>query len=225
VKTMNCREAEPLLVDAARAGSRPETAPAVNHAASCAACGERLREERALSAALRSLAAPGDSQAPSAGCEAILMAAYRTERGREKKTRRWIFALSGAMAASVMMLLGTALLLSHESGKLVSLFTSRPSVGAGATQGETLSAANVDSSEEDVTDFVAFYPGADTGSVDNGALVRVRVPSSTLSSFGVHVGQAEQTDDEWVNADLLVGEDGSPVAIRFVRPTPQAGRD
>ena len=237
---MNCRDCEPFLVEAAResraAGARPsivsrrsaEIAAALEHAASCVACNERLHGERSLSASLRGLAVAAETREPSAGSEAIVMAAYRTERGREKHARRWFFALSGAMAASLVMLLGTALLLSRESGTLVKSMTPGLSAKGTAALDGTQSEAGDDAAamDEDVTDFVAFYPGADTGAVDAGALVRVRVPSSALSSFGVHMAQAGQSsDEEWVNADLLVGEDGSPVAIRFVRPAPQGSQN
>ena len=74
-----------------------------------------------------------------------------------------------------------------------------------------------------MTDFVAYYPGADLSSLDSGALVRVRVPSSALGSFGLQV--AQDSDEEWVSADLLVAEDGSPQAIRFVRPVSQSSRN
>ena len=238
---MNCRDCEPLLVEAARglrpaadARRRSDVAAALEHAASCPTCGDRLNEERSLTSSLRALAGAVATHEPSEGSEAIVMAAYRTERGREVHTRRWIFALSGAMAMSLVVLLGAALLLSSESGTLVKSMTARLSgkpapvqtQASGQSEGdEVLSAANAE--PEDVTDFVAFYPGADTGAIDSGALVRVRVPSSTLGSFGIHMAQAnaQANEEDWVNADLLVAEDGSPVAIRFVRPPSQVARD
>jgi hypothetical protein len=240
---MNCRECEPLLVESAREGGsasarcdgdlnlRLEVAAALEHAASCSACGDRLREERGVTSGLRALAVAGATRGPSAGCEATLMAAYRVERGREVHTRRWIFALSGAMAASLVVLLGAAVLLSRESGTLVrgmaSRFTSRPATAqtaSGAEPGAAVEEVASNGTEpEEVTDFVAFYPGADAGSLDAGALVRVRVPSSAMGSFGMPMAQA--SEEEWVNADLLVAEDGAPVAIRFVRPVSRASRD
>ncbi|HMD32147.1 MAG TPA: hypothetical protein VKG84_09560 [Candidatus Acidoferrales bacterium] len=236
---MNCRDFEPLLVESARqarpAASRSQAADvsaALEHAASCPTCGDRLIEERGLAADLSALSAAGAAREPSAGCEAILMAAYRVERGREVHTRRWIFALSGAMAASLVVLLGTALLLSRESGTLVRSMASRfsshpaPALPGGLSAVVEEDASRADSDQEEVTDFVAFYPGADAGSLDSGALVRVRVPSSALGSFGMPVAQAsgQAGEEEWVSADLLVAEDGSPLAIRFVRPATQVAQ-
>jgi hypothetical protein len=238
---MNCRDCELLLIEAARAAGRSgANAPAAsdldaafNHAASCPACSERLSEERSLSGGLRLLAAAEAGREPSPGCGATLLAAYRAERGREVHTRRWIFAVSGAIAASLVVLVGAALLLSRDSSTLVRSLYSKFSplaarnrtASSPAASGASIDvAAEEDASEtdiaapgqEEVTEFVAFYPGADISSLDSGALVRVRVPSSALGSFGLQVAQG--SEEEWVNADLLVAEDGSPQAIRFVRP-------
>jgi len=245
---MNCREFEPLLVEVVRAagqsGADAATGPskrsdldaALDHAASCPDCSERLAEERSVSAGLRLLAAAEASREPSAGCGATLLAAYRAERGREVHARRWILAVSGALAASLVVLVGAALLLSHESSTLVrslyaklSPLAGRPQASGWTSSSASPSAADLPATAEDeaydadtaapeqeeVTDFVAYYPGADLSSLDSGALVRVRVPSSALGSFGMQVAQG--SEEEWVSADLLVGEDGSPQAIRFVR--------
>ena len=236
---MNCRECETLLVEAARSrlvgtgtGGTDVTA-ALEHAAACPSCAERLADERSLQAELRGLAAAESQRIPTPGCEAILMAAYRTERGREVHTRRWMFAVSGAMAASLFVLLGAALVLSSESSQLVKAMSSRfgslsaGNRGASAQQPSMLpdnvSDGSASADQEEVSDFVAFYPGADVSSLDSGALVRVRMPSSALGAFGLPVAQG--SDDQWVSADLLVDEDGSPQAIRLVRPVPQSSRD
>ena len=249
---MNCRDCELLLMEAARAGGasgaqgatgplqRSDLEAALDHAASCPACFERLAEERSLSAGLRLLAAAEASREPSPGCGATLLAAYRAERGSEVHTRRWVFAVSGALAASLIVLVGAALLLSHESSTLVRSFYSKisplsarnrtassaSSSGAAvpATAEEQASDAdNAAPEQEEVTDFVAYYPGEDLSSLDSGALVRVRVPASALESFGLQMAQGNE--EEWVSADLLVAEDGSPQAIRFVRPVSQSSRN
>jgi hypothetical protein len=189
-----------------------------------------------VSADLGLLAAEDSVLRPSESCEAVLLAAFRSERGGEVRARRWIFALAGTLAASVLILLGAALLVSRDSGSLARAVLSKlPWMGArqnvsGALSGSGVHivaedgfSASAGEGDEEVTDFYAFYPGADLSSVDSGALVRVRVPSSELGAFGLQVAQGEE--DEWVNADLLVAEDGSPQAIRFVLPGPQESRN
>lgn len=238
--SVSCPEWEEKLVEAARASSRSgtaETAAAdssgvLAHAAVCPGCSQRLAAERAVSAELASLAAADSALGPSSGCEATLLAAFRGERGREVRARRWIFAVAATLTAALLIFVGGALLISRDSGSLVSAVLSRiPGMDAARNasgHGERNAAgagpaAAVSESEEEVTEFYAFYPGADPASVDSGALVRVRVPSSELGAFGLQVAQGRE--DEWVNADLLVAEDGSPQAIRFVMPAPQESRN
>jgi len=237
---MACPQWAGILVEAVRGnalGGASRTAPAewaaaLQHAASCPFCSERLAAERAVSEQLRLLADAESVHLASPGCEATLLAAFRNERGSEVRARRWIFAMAGSLAAALLILLGAALLVSRDSGSLVrAVLAKLPEIGArrhvsGAGAGLEQGAAATDAAnegEEEVTDFYAFYPGADPASVDSGALVRVRVPSSELEAFGLPVAQGRE--DEWVNADVLVAEDGSPQAIRFVLSAPRESRD
>lgn len=64
------------------------------------------------------------------------------------------------------------------------------------------------------TEFFAFDPLAAEG-VTDPYIVRVRVPKSTMASFGFPV--SPDSFDQQVEADLLVSGDGAPRAIRFVR--------
>ena len=58
--------------------------------------------------------------------------------------------------------------------------------------------------------------------IDQGQVVRVRVPRQSLRSLGLPVNEDRMF--ERVPADLLMGEDGVPRAIRFVeRPPLSAG--
>lgn len=238
-----CDRWQPALVEVARSAQEGSTqaisgeaVEALQHAASCPACRELLVAERAVTAELARLSSADSTLRPSVGCESTLLAAYRQERGGEVRTRRWIFAVAGTLAASLLILLGAALLVSRDSGSMAHAVVYRllrgevrpvsavaaPDSGAqSAVEGGSSAATSDD--EEEFTDFYAYYPGADLSSVDSGALVRVRVPSSELGAFGLQVAQGRE--DEWVNADLLVAEDGSPQAIRFVLPAPQSSKD
>jgi hypothetical protein len=216
---MNCHGFDELLPEIARDAELDANLRrwALDHAAGCPACAQRLEDERNLTASLRALRESDSAQAPAASCEATLLAAYRMERRSEVHSRRWSFAVAGAMAASVLLLLGAAVSVWRDSIPFLNP-AARPvpalAARSGAESTETLFGSAL-AGEEEVTDFVAFYPGADLGPLDSGALVRVQVPGSALGAFGLPV--AEGSEEQWVNADLLVGDDGSPRAIRFVR--------
>ena len=51
--------------------------------------------------------------------------------------------------------------------------------------------------------------------VTNGQTVRLELPRTVLSSFGLDAGSASGT----VLADVIVGQDGLARAVRFVQPS------
>lgn len=69
--------------------------------------------------------------------------------------------------------------------------------------------------KEIATDFFAVNPTGLWQPMDGGALVRVQLPPSALSRYGLPI--TFDPGAKLVKADVLVGEDGFPRAIRFVR--------
>lgn len=69
--------------------------------------------------------------------------------------------------------------------------------------------------EEITTDFIPLMQGGRFAQGEGGHLVRVELPRSALTSFGLPVN-AEAAGGR-VKADVLLGEDGLARAIRFVR--------
>jgi hypothetical protein len=76
-------------------------------------------------------------------------------------------------------------------------------------------AAETASAGEITTEFIPLVQYAGFAQSEGAHLVRVELPRSALSSFGIPVN-AEQAGGR-VKADVLVGEDGTARAIRFVR--------
>jgi hypothetical protein len=66
---------------------------------------------------------------------------------------------------------------------------------------------------EVVTDFIPVM--VDPDPFERGRLVRVKLPRSALTAFGLPVN--EERFEERIQADVLVGEDGLARAIRFVK--------
>jgi hypothetical protein len=78
-----------------------------------------------------------------------------------------------------------------------------------------LKQANPRPAEEDaLAGFIALVPGNPFGGEEASRLVRVKLPRSALVSFGLPVNGERVS--ERVDADVLLGEDGSPRAIRLV---------
>lgn len=72
--------------------------------------------------------------------------------------------------------------------------------------------------EEVVTEFIPLYPGQRLFPIERGRLIRTFVPRSLLGTFGLPV------HPDWaivpIKADVVVGEDGTARAVRFVREEP-----
>jgi len=83
--------------------------------------------------------------------------------------------------------------------------TRRPvSVGAGSS--ETLVADN------ELSGFT-FLPGAFVADTEEAAILRVRMQRGALGALGLPVN--EERAGEWIQVDLLVGDDGLPQAVRL----------
>ena len=72
--------------------------------------------------------------------------------------------------------------------------------------------------EELVTDFFPLYAGQQLVPLERGRLIRTLVPRSLLGTLGLPV------HPDWaifpIKADVVVGEDGTARAVRFVREEP-----
>ena len=92
------------------------------------------------------------------------------------------------------------------------------SVSYGSTRGVASSRGAEEESadaREITTEFIPLVQQSAFAQSEGVHLVRVELPRSALSSFGIPVN-AEQTGGR-VKADVLLGEDGTARAIRFVR--------
>jgi hypothetical protein len=68
---------------------------------------------------------------------------------------------------------------------------------------------------EEVTQFFTLREGEDLMPLDSVRLIRVELPGSALNEVGLPI--PPETASARVKADVVLGPDGSPLAIRFVR--------
>jgi anti-sigma factor RsiW len=81
---------------------------------------------------------------------------------------------------------------------------------AGPELGEVLMASN------DSTEFT-LLPGTMPGSLEDATVVHVQMQRAALGALGLTVNEEHAMD--WIQLDLLVGEDGQPQAIRLLEST------
>ena len=191
--------------DAARAA-------ALAHANSCSRCAslqESWQEARAELQMLR--AATRDAQAPQR-VEMRLRQEFRN-RHRTVKARSAAFFAAWALATAAVLFGAVSWWNWHlTQGQHVNISAGNK---IGATTPEV---AATDSPDEpaliadNAGDFT-LLPGNLPQEADDSAIVRVRMQRGALGALGLTVNEERVSD--WIQVDLLVGQDGQPKAVRF----------
>lgn len=232
---MNCREFQYIVQDLARARGIDALSvkTGLAHAFICGPCAERLEEERSLAETLQRLAQSASAQEAPRRVGAVLLTAFRQQHRAAQGVRLWRVAWAVGAAAAALAISFT---LWHgwpspkkDGGKAAPVAVSAPpkpsakSVAASVKEkpasvavskrGDKKTAARKQP-DEFAQGFVPL-PYADTyGPFEAGEIVRVKLGRAALESLGFTVAGPEA--DQQVLADVLVGQDGLPRAIRFV---------
>jgi hypothetical protein len=142
--------------------------------------------DRELNEALRALAAEDAARRPAARVEAALLADFRRSRGRNRS------GIAGAAIAAAVLL----------AVSLVALRPGRPPAPPPAATARPV-----------YTEFIPVAYGEPFRLNEGGRILRVRLPRTTLRSFGLPVNEDRLA--ERIQADVLLGEDNLVHAIRF----------
>jgi len=212
---MKCKDFEDVIYEIAsrRAAQETNRLEALEHAASCLWCAIHLDEETRLTQSLQAFARTLGAQRAPDRVEERLVQAFRERASRtvaptfvsagRQLWRRlsWGLVIAATMAAaSVVVLLGPRL---HP--------------GASAPPIQVANSAPHESSVdlEQATDFIPLRACDVPECYDEAMLVRVTLPADSLQLFGLPVASDYASDDS-VEADVVLGSDGIPFAIRLV---------
>lgn len=208
---------------------------ALGHAQSCTRCARQLYQVRELAASLRALAS-ADEPPPSTQNELRLVRAFRARADRRP---RWKRVGGWAVAAALALAAGAGLLWHYASARArearvpaqAALRAARPltlsplSRAAGPpvtpaphnTPARRIAAGQLQvqpGGTGNTGEFMAL-PFADNDEpLESAELVRIRLSESDLELLGLPV--AEEASAGPLTADVVIGEDGEPRAIRFV---------
>lgn len=211
---MTCNEFEEMGLDAERDASLTETqrAVATAHAVSCPRCAALRDSWEATRLELLALAQATSTPAAPARVEMRLRQQFRTQYHTPKARRTAVIAAWGLAAAA--LLVGTVSWVKWHSNQQNNV--------AGSLNGP---ASNQDSSKQsiagdlqtlvadnDLGDFT-LLPGVLPAETDGSAILSVRMQRGTLGALGLPVN--EDRASEWIQVDLLVGNDGLPQAVRL----------
>lgn len=226
---MNCEEFGNVVHELAREDAHETLGDASAvmarfHAETCEPCAAKLVEAQSLARAIKDAAADSRGLEAPAQLEEALAAAFREyhrtlerSRYRARRTRlRWVEWLSLAAAAAALLAVGAWNFSRGHARKntpAVTSATAAPTSGANSDEQEVAFADTA--ADDSVSDFVP-VPYAESGSADDSELVvRVSMTRSALGSLGYPVD--EMHGGEVIQADLLVGQDGWPRAVRLVQ--------
>lgn len=237
---MTCAEFDVIVHDVARSDAldKPAAVIAKFHAQTCERCAARLAQAQVVAGALDMVAQDSAGLEASAHLEAALVAAFREyhrslERARHRISRerlRWLEWPALAAAAVVLLAVGAwnfsrprvaNVRGNHASGQGTALAVPDNARNSGALAPKANSAAGESQNEmavaqsETASDFVLVPYGEGFEPGDSGVIVRVEMPRSALADLGYSVDASRSAD--LIRADLLVGEDGWPRAVRLVR--------
>ena len=201
---MTCSTLREFIVERARGATlSPDTAGAVaSHLESCRLCAARFERERELTLGLKAVTITAAIEQPPEDLERRLLAAFSAHHAPSARSRSLAPAWLAA-AAAVLIAAGTG------AWMAAVLSTTRPE--------------SVDKRDDALAGFVALPLAVGLPQFESGTIVRVDLPVAALPAYGVEL----VTDPlrSRVQADVLVGQDGQPRAIRFVGgdQTPAAG--
>lgn len=212
---MKCGEFAEVVHELAR---REQLDPAIAaiaraHAEACPSCGCRLAEAQRLAALVGTTSSETRHVGAPEYVEAGLLAAFRREHASPRTTsvtRRfgWRAAFAWVAAGAAVALLSFVLLHhapDHRSSPVV-----RRSAEATGSSTPVKATGSTTTGE--------FVPVPYSGSLapgDAAVIVRVQVPRTALAELGYPVDETQ--GNGMVQADLVVGEDGWPHAVRIVR--------
>jgi len=217
---MTCLEAEADVVDLARGidigGDAAERLR--QHLAQCAGCTARLARERQLTAALNAMAGAEPPSARASAIEAELRAAFDAQRAavtRQPPAQRAGLGPQGRawLAAAAVLVLAVA------AWQAAARWPSSGETAAGIEPDPLRSARSPEARPEPAADgqvlrFVVLPTAVGLPALESGRIVRVELPTAELPAYGFDV--TPQPASGAVEADVLVGQDGQPRAIRFV---------
>ena len=185
---MSCAIWSSEIIERARVADRPG-AGLSSHMRECEACAAAWREEVSLTEAIRAARDAGPQHRPSEFRRAQLMREFDARRGGRKRSR--FFPVTAAAAVL-----------------LAALVLSRPQLPGTGQAPDVASTLQGDSAGEFVA--VPYSPPLAQG--ESVEVIRTELSSAALGRMGLPAPALEET----FPADVLVGQDGVPRAVRFL---------
>jgi hypothetical protein len=207
---MNCERFELIGLDAGSGRlSIAEEAAASEHASACAKCAALAESWYTARDDLSLYKDATHAASTPARVEMRLLQELRAQkRPHERMRRTGVIAAWGLAAAALVI--GVVSWQSWRGGLNSAVVGNNPAV-SNSTQGNQ-NTKEVLVADEDTGAFTPL-PGAIPVAVEDGSIYQVRMQRASLGALGLPVNQDGASD--WINVDLLVGDDGTPQGVRL----------
>jgi hypothetical protein len=231
---MKCEEFEAIGLDAERDASlsEMERVAAQEHASTCSRCAALQDSWQAAGVELRAFAEDTALAQAPARVEMRLRQEFRTQHVTLKMRRTAVVAAWALAAAAVLVgavgwrnwrKSGQEEAAIHlKSSQRVASLQANNANGAANREAPVQSAAAVEQpdtaesetlmADNEMSDFT-LLPGAVAADTTDAEILRVSMQRGSLGALGLPVN--EERAGEWIQVDLLVGNDGSPQAVRL----------
>jgi len=204
---MNCHEFWITPPGAAQDGQRQR------HLAECAECAAQEQRRRNLTGVLRSVAADSRGVGAPARVEARLVTAFRTRNGIAAPRERFPWSAVPLWASAAAAVIVLAVLLVRGHGPQTPRQHTQNAMELAVLQ-EPGALEENPLMEGRTAGFIALPNAATLAPNEEVNLVRVEVPRSAMMAVGLTVN--EERALERVQADVMLGADGLPRAVRFL---------
>jgi hypothetical protein len=234
---MNCEQVEAIVLDRDRDGAADslERAAAAAHLSHCPRCAALQESWQAAREELRALSEETLEARAPARVEMRLRQEFRT-RHRTMVARRAAVVAAWALAAAAI-LVGAISTWNWQRARHDVATKQEVAVPSAAAQTPAPASENVSASAKeneppapqkksfknvrraaagaDDAGKFTLLPGSLPAETDEAAVVRVRLQRGALGALGLPVNV--ERANEWIQVDLLVGNDGRPQAVRLAR--------
>jgi hypothetical protein len=211
---MTCEEFEAigLHVDRDASLSEAERSSAREHVDSCPRCAALLDSWLAARMELRTLAVATGAEQTPARVEMRLRQEFRTQHHTVRVQRAAVIAAWALATAAVLV--GAVGWQNWRASQHQKETASSGNGGTNQVIPNQISPENSETlvADSELSDFT-LLPGVFLSDTDDTAIMRVRMQRGTLGALGLQVNEDGASD--WIQVDLLVGNDGLPQAVRL----------
>ena len=211
---MTCNEFEELGLDAGRNASLTEAQrdAAAAHAVSCPRCAALRDSWEVTRLELRSLAQATGTVAAPARVEMRLRQQFRTQYHTPRARRTAVVAAWGLAAAAVLVGAVSWVKWRGNQEHNVAVKSNAPALNPGSPDQNGAEDPQTLVADNELGDFT-LLPGVLPAETEGSAILNVRMQRGALGVLGLPVN--EDRASEWIQVDLLVGNDGLPQAVRL----------